>query len=348
MIYGCYGYSGRLIVQQLLHMGVQPLLAGRDKLAVQEMARQLNLEHCSFQIDDEAAMLKHLSGCKVLLNCAGPFVFTARHAVRACLKAGVHYLDITGEYQVFEELQQFSRQAQANNLLLLPGVGFDVVPSDCLAAYLRTFLPTANRLELALYQINGGVSRGTALTVLENMGDGCVIRENGQLTKHRNGSIHREIAIDGQTKTGVAIAWGDVSTAYYSTRIPNITVYNILPDHLINKLRWGGWFSFIFRIGFVKEFLRKKIVARPSGPSEERRTQAPSKIWGEVRNEIGAHRTAILHLPEGYTLTALMASTIAMKVLQGEIPATGFHTPSTALGADFILQFSGVMREDLP
>src|SRR6187402_1304471 len=100
--------------------------------------------------------------------------------VDACLAERVPYLDITGEIAVFEAAAARDAEAKAAGVVLLPGAGFDVVPSDCLAAHLKRRLPSATSLALA-FQVLGGVSRGTATTAVENLARGGMVRRAGKL-----------------------------------------------------------------------------------------------------------------------------------------------------------------------
>jgi short subunit dehydrogenase-like uncharacterized protein len=347
LIYGCYGYTGKLISQLAAQQQLPVILAGRDAEKTKALATQLNLPYVAFDLKNEADTVKALASVKVVLHCAGPFRYTAEPMAKACLKTKTHYLDITGEYDVFEKLFGMDKQAKNAGILIMPGTGFDVVPTDCLALYLKNKIPGVNTLELALMMKGGSLSHGTAITVAENLGDNTLVRRDGELEEIPNGSLIRSVLLpNNRRKKGVAISWGDISTAYRTTGIPNITVYNCLPDQVIKSMKWSNYLGFILRTRVVKNFLIKRIKNRPAGPNDEMREKATSAVWGEVRNEFGANYRAMIELPEGYTLTALTALKIAQNVLQTE-PPHGTRTPASVFGADFILQFDKVKRIDL-
>lgn len=337
MVYGCYGYTGQLIVEEAINKNLRPILAGRDALKVKQMADKTGLPYRVFDLAFPDKILEAFADIKVLLHCAGPFIHTAEPMVKACIQSATHYLDITGEYQVFELMHSKNAEAQKAGIVVMPGVGFDVVPSDCLANHLKKRMPLATKLELALYQINGRLSHGTAITVAENMGNGCMIRSGGELKRTPQGDIVRTINILGKEKTGVAISWGDISTAYFSTGIPNITVYNILPASLISKMKLVETLGFIFRSKLVKSFLIQQIKRKPAGPDAEMRSKASGVIWGEAKNDSGIKVRSLLKLPEGYTLTAITAVAIAKSFLMGNV-ATGYKTPAMVFGSNFILE----------
>jgi short subunit dehydrogenase-like uncharacterized protein len=346
LIYGCYGYTGKLISEHAVSQGLKPVLAGRDQEKVSQMAQQLKLEFKAFDLTDEKAVADNIKDFKIVLHCAGPFKYTAHVMALACISTGTHYLDITGEYYVFEDIYKMDEAAKKAGIVLVPGVGFDVVPTDCLSLYLKEQMPDTVSLELALYMKNGKLSHGTAITVAENLGESCVLRREGKLVKVPNGKLTREIDVDGKPRTGVAISWGDVSSAYRTTGINNITVYNVLPPKLIQSMKMSNYLGFFFRTGMVKSFLTWKIKQRPSGPDETHRKNAQSIVWGRATNAKGQTKTAVLDLPEGYTLTAWTAVKIAQNILQ-QAPATGAKTPASLFGSSFILGFDGVKRTDI-
>lgn len=346
LIYGCYGFTGSLITQYAVKEGLKPVLAGRDEAKVKELADRYGLEYWAFDLSDVDSVSVHLSPFKAVIHCAGPFIKTIDVMAAACLKAQTAYLDITGEYQVFERIFKMDEKAKQAGILMMPGVGFDVVPTDCLSVYLKSVLPTAERLELALLQKGGKISHGTALTILENMGDKCMVRRKGKLDEVNQGSLTQTVNFIDREREVVAISWGDISTAFRSTKIPNITVYNHVPHRVIDSMRLSNYIGFIFKLPFVKRYLANSIKSKPAGPNEEQRRTAQSFVWGEVKNGFGITRSALLQLPEGYTLTALCAVEIVKRVVNG-LSDKGAKTPAQVFGADFILHFEGVKRIDL-
>jgi short subunit dehydrogenase-like uncharacterized protein len=344
LIYGANGYTGALTARMAAARGHRPVLAGRSAAGVEALAGELALEARVFALDDPARLQAGLAGMTAVLHCAGPFAHTARPMAEACLRAGVHYLDITGEIGVFEALARLDRRAREAGVMLLPGAGFDVVPSDCLAAHLKRRLPTATRLALG-FQPRGGFSRGTATTMAENLHRGGAIRRDGVITAVPACWRTRVIDFGRGPVVAMTIPWGDVSTAWYSTGIPNIEVYIAAPWRqrvLARLLRPFGWL-----VGRrpVQRWLKKRIQARPPGPTDEQRARGESLLWGEARDDRGGQVVARLRGPEGYTLTALTSLAVIERVLAGHAPA-GFQTPALACGPDFVLTIPGVQRHD--
>ena len=346
VIYGSTGYTGRLIVDEALRRGLRPVLAARGADAVRAQAEPLGLDWRVASVDDAAALDRALAGATVVLHCAGPFAHTWRAMSDACLRAGVHYLDITGEMAVFEALHARDAEARAKGIMLLPGVGFDVVPSDCLAAHLARRLPQATSLALAFRAI-GGASRGTLSTMVEGLGGPGAIRRNGVITPVPPAWHTRRIDFgDGKPRDATTIPWGDVSTAYHSTGIPNVAVYVSMRPALRRGMIATRALGPLLRARTVKDFLLARVRSGPAGPSAESRAKGASLLWGEAVAPDGRRVESRLRGASGYTLTAQTAVHLAAKALGGSAPA-GFQTPSKAYGADVILEIPGVTRTDV-
>lgn len=345
LIYGANGYTAELIIEQALSEGARPILAGRSPDKIGPLAQRHGLPMRAFGLDEPSQIMVGLAQVKVVLNCAGPFSRTARQLAQACIQAGVHYLDITGEIEVFEDLLTLSAQAKSRHVMLMPGTGFDVVPSDCLAAHLKRRLPDARSLMLA-FQTSGLPSHGTATTMAENMHKGGFVRRGGQLQKVPSAWLTRQIDFGSGPAPTMTIPWGDVATAWVSTGIPDIEVYMAMPAAVImgSKLtRHMGW---LMGSAPVQRVIQRAIDARPAGPDATQRAKGSVRLWGEVRNAQGHVATSRLSTPDGYALTAQTAWDIAKRAAAGDM-VPGFQTPSMVYGADFILGFAGTQRSDL-
>src|SRR5215468_5391780 len=309
--------------------GLRPILAGRNAPAVEAVARPLGLEARSFDLRDTSAVDRGFVGVTVVLHCAGPFVHTARPMVDACLRNRAAYLDVTGEVPVFEACAARDREARAAGVMLMPGVGFDVVPSDCLAAHLVLGISGMGQL-----------SRGTTVTMIEHIHEGGLVRKDGRLTPVPAGHQSRRIDFGRGAEDTIAMPWGDVSTAYHSTRIPNITVFMALPLGMRLGVRLANLMRPILRAESVRRRLTARALAGPPGPSDAQRAAGACRLWGEVTDRAGRRAVSRLRTPEGYTLTALAALEITRRALGGTAPV-GYQTPSTAYGADLILAIPG-------
>ena len=342
MIYGANGYTGRLIAREAAKRGLQPLLAGRNRDEVRALGDELNL-HCRvFELSKADEIARNLDGIDVVLHCAGPFSKTAEPMLEACLAHKVHYLDITGEIDVFELCHQTHARAKHQGVIVLPGSGFDVVPTDCLAAMLKRRLPDATHLTLA-FEAGGGPSPGTAKTSVEGMGKGGRARINGELTTVPLAWKQRDFLRDGKPRSAMTIPWGDVFTAYVSTGIPNIETYLAMPPKTIQRMRWMRYIQPLLGLKPVQDYMKRKIERTNPGPSDERREKSDTYVWGEVRNAAGAEAKLTLVTPNGYDLTVTASLGIAEYLLQrlGRLGG-GYFTPSMLMGADYVLKLPGV------
>jgi short subunit dehydrogenase-like uncharacterized protein len=346
LVYGAYGYTGDLVLRRAREVGIAPIAAGRDAARTEATARDHGLTARSASLDDAGALDRMLDGVRVVLHCAGPFARTSRPMADACLRRGVHYLDVTGELEVFEALAARDAEAKRAGVVLLPGTGFDVVPSDCLAAHLARRMPGAWSLALA-FRIVGGISRGTMTTTIENAGKGGAIRRGGKIVKVPAAWRSREVDFgDGKPRLAVSIPWGDVSTAWHSTGIPDVAVYMAVSPAQRRQMMLSRWLGWLLSSGFMQRRLLAKVKSGAAGPTDAQRASGASLLWGEVTDERGARLETRLRCPEAYTLTAMTAVECARRVLAGEVPP-GFHTPSRAFGPDFITSFDGVVRTDV-
>jgi short subunit dehydrogenase-like uncharacterized protein len=332
MIYGANGYTGALIAEEAVARGMRPVLAGRREDAIRPLAERLGCPHAVFDLDGELAA--KLDGIKLLLLCAGPFSRTSRPAVDACLARRIHYLDITGEIGVFEACHARSDEAARAGVLLIPGVGFDVVPSDCLAASLAASLPGASELQLAFFGA-ASPSAGTVKTALEGMPSGGAVRRGGKIERVPTAWKTMTVPFHDQERRAVTIPWGDVSTAFHSTGIPDIETYIALPDRMIRNMKLAAAFKGVLRFKPVLRLAQRMVEKRVKGPDAEARATGKSELWGRVRHRSGRTVEGTLTTPEGYRLTVLTALASIERVLAGGIEP-GARTPSVAFGADFI------------
>jgi short subunit dehydrogenase-like uncharacterized protein len=349
MIYGATGYTGVLIAHEAARRGERPILAGRNREAVERLARELGLPHRVFDLDDPAALDRGLAGVPhvaAVLHCAGPFVHTSAPMVRACLAARTHYLDITGELAVFEAVLAAGPAAREAGIVLMPGVGFDVVPSDCLGARLADALVDASELDLAFAADRGTFSRGTLKTMVESLPDAGAVRRGGKIVRVPIAYDVREIEFGCGRRWAMTIPWGDVATAYHTTGIPNVRVYTAASPRSVRRARRLGAVLPLLAWRPVKNLLQRAIVRRVSGPPPEVRETARVHLWGEARNPAGARVTATLETPEAYRLTAESSVECMLRVLDGKVQP-GSWTPGRAFGPHFAAELPGVIEGEL-
>lgn len=341
ILYGANGYTGELCAREAVRRGMRPVLAGRRREPVEALANELGLEAQVFGLDDGAVLREKLEGAAAVLHCAGPFSRTGPPMLKACAQAQTHYLDITGEITIFEYVHRHESLWRDRGVVAMPGVGFDVVPTDCMAAALKRALPDATHLRLAFKPRNGKLSPGTAKTVLEGLGYGCYVRQDGELVRVPQGSRSAVIPYESGERFSLAIAWGDVSTAYYSTGIPNIEVYMAGSPAQARAMRALGAAAPALKWRPLRSGIQWLIGKAVSGPSEEQRTSDDTELYGDVTNAVGERKAMVMTTPNGYALTVDAALHATARVVRGEVEP-GPKTPSLAFGPEFVEGLQGV------
>jgi short subunit dehydrogenase-like uncharacterized protein len=334
MIYGANGYAGGVILEQARTRGLRPVVAGRREEAVRRLAELHDLPFRVFSLDDPAPAAEALHGIGTLLLAAGPFSATSAPAIDACLRAHTNYLDITGEAMVIEAAARRGTEAKKAGVVILPAIGFDVVPSDCLAAELHRALPSATRLTLAI-DVVSSPGPGTLKTVLEGAAMGGLIRQHGALTSVPTAFHARRIPFARGDRWGMTIPWGDVSSAFFSTGIPDIEVYLATPWPVIQVVRWTGPLMGTLRNRRLRGALEFAIERWVKGATAAQRAGGRSSIWGRAEDDDGRSIEGSVESLETTTLTACTAVDIAARVHAGEV-APGFMTPSLAFGPSYI------------
>jgi short subunit dehydrogenase-like uncharacterized protein len=346
MIYGANGYTGELIARHARDRGLSPILAGRRRQEIEALAAELSLPSRIVSLESPTALQEALSDIAAVLHAAGPFLHTSRPMVSACLDTGTHYLDITGEIAVFEALHARTERARKAGVVLLPGVGFDVVPTDCLAANLATVMPHASHLELAFATEGGSWSRGTLKTMIEGMPYSGAIRQDGKIKAVPLAWDSKKISFSCGDRWAVTIPWGDVSTAYHTTGIPNIRVYTGMHPAAIKRMRSFRKALPIIGLKPIKRLAQWWVGRTVTGPDEAARRVARTFIWGQATDAQGASVSGTVETPEGYNLTAIAAVECVKRVLAGSVEP-GTWTPGSAFGPELLDALPGVVASSI-
>ncbi|WP_127105091.1 saccharopine dehydrogenase family protein [Pararhodobacter zhoushanensis] len=338
VVYGAYGYTGKLVAEALVARGLHPILAGRNGARLQSVAESMNCHRVAVALGDAAGLRGLTKRAAAVLHCAGPFRDTAAPMRAACLATGTHYIDITGEVEVLQASAEADAAARATGIMLMSGGGFDVVPTDCIAAMLKARLPDATKLTLA-FSTTGGASRGTMRTSAAYLADAPLVRRKGELAPRRGRREARIDFGDGPVKAR-AVSWGDIVTAWHSTGIAEIEAFMVLPPDS-RKLVTAPWLLRKFLTSsWGKGRVEKALANLPDGPDAHARAEGHALVYGRVVNAEGMVVELRLRTAEAYQLTALSMAEIGARVMQGDAPI-GYQTPSTAYGAEFVLTLPG-------
>lgn len=339
LIYGAYGYTGQLIAQAAVERGHRPTLAGRSPEKLRRFAGTLNLDYLALDLEDEDKLTSIIERFDLVFNAAGPYLYTAMPVVRACLAGGAHYLDLAGAVPVYKQIFSLDAQARDRGIALLPGAGFDVVATDCMAKYVADRLPDADKLELAI-ATTGDVSGGSTKTELEVIAAGPQARRGGQLVPVRLGEGIRRVRFPNGEHAVVPVPWGELVAAHHTTGIPNIDMAVAYPDITIPLLRrFIAPIQALLRIDAVRRGLQTIIGAFMDGPDAEARAKARAYVWARASNPAGRMVEAWLETIEAYDFTAAAA----VRCVE-QIGAAGTLSPGAAFGADFVLEIPGTRR----
>jgi short subunit dehydrogenase-like uncharacterized protein len=344
LLYGSNGYTARLLLPRLRALGIDVIVAGRNATAIHRVAEECRSTARVFGLEDPRHIDECLHDVSAVLNAAGPFSRTAPPLIDACLRQRVDYLDLSGELEPITYAATSGAFARSLGVMLLPAIGFDVVPSDCLAVHLANGMPGAERLTLSISASNL-LSRGSARTFVENAGTWVHVRREGALEPMRLRTQTRWIDFGGGQRPTIAVSWGDLVTAFHSTGIPNIEVYFEATAFRWTAVTVNQYFGWALRGDGAKAWLDGMAKGLPDGPGDQERARERSVIVAEVSRGT-ERRGARLVTPEAYTFTAEVASRVALEVLGGK-RTPGFVTPARLFGADFVLGVPGVTLEHL-
>jgi short subunit dehydrogenase-like uncharacterized protein len=346
MIYGATGYTGQITAEEAVKRGHKPILAGRSEDKLKPLAERLGLEYRAFGLDSVTSVTDALKrdDVELVLHLAGPFVETSDMMIQACLAAGAHYLDITGEITVFQNAFSYHQQAQDKGIVIMPGVGFDVVASDCLLKYVADQVAAATHLEIAFCPSKGArMSSGTVKAGLEQMRTvGNVVRRDGKLVRVPVGKDTRSFRFTHGEVVALQSVWGDVETGYHTTGVPNITTYWVYPGSFVRQVRLLYLLRPLLNIAFVRGYFKRQIEKQHSGPTPEQRQTGHIQIYTRAYNEAGESAEAWMETCEGYRYTSLASLHAVERILDGNY--TGALTPASAFGADFALDIEGTKR----
>ena len=223
LLYGAYGYTGRLTAELAAARNIDVILAGRNRGALSELGDRLRLQTRVIRLDEPTRLSDALKDIGCVVHMAGPFAVTSAPMLNACLATQTNYIDVTGEIEVFEAMWSRKQEIRRAGITVVPGAGFDVVPTDCLVGYVAGKLERPDSLVLALRGLQNA-SQGTLRTAIRQVSKPVLCRRAGKIVALNDRSAHW-IDFGSGAEPCVPVSWGDVATAFHSTGVGNITVY---------------------------------------------------------------------------------------------------------------------------
>ena len=319
LIYGALGYMGQLTARYAKQANLPIVLAARSPNLTKQTTT-LGLEGRIFGLADAAVVKQQLADVAVVVNLAGPFSSTSRPLIDACIATGTHYIDIAGEYPDFETVYAFNEAAQKAGVMLMPGAGFGVVPTDIAALLAKRNLPDATELTIA-YATVGGASQGTLKTVLKDIDKPGVVRQNGRFVPINPAVETLTFRADGKEHTVVTNPWrADLFTAFYSTGIPTIRTYSAFPGFVVGFMKG--------KMLWLRNLLLNRLVGLlPVGPSDKQLLAGKTHVWATAKNATGQTATVQIDGPEAYLFSVKTVLAITNRILAGDLKP-GFQTPA--------------------
>jgi short subunit dehydrogenase-like uncharacterized protein len=342
MLYGAYGSTGRLILDEALRRGHRPVLVGRDSARLSALGQATSLRTQRLPLDDGAGLRAALSRMRCVLLAAGPYSLTGPPMRAACLDAGCSYLDVSGEVEDFGAALSCDAHARRAGIAILPGVGYGVVFGECLAAQVALRMPDATWLRLSLATKNAERSRGATLSMAAAMSSGGRDIDHGALRARAMASSTWRTPPAALPRMRFAAApLAELVAAHRSTGIPNIVAGIPLSRPAAAFIRIAG--------PLLGKFLARQ-AARAStrdepGPPAAAIAELRSRIWAEAGNAAGQRVAATLETGEGYRAAA--AAAVRALELQLHEPRLGALTPVQAFGPGFALLVPGTHIQEL-
>lgn len=338
MIYGASGFTAHLILERIKDVDLNVVLGGRSQEKMMQLSRKHEYPTRIFSLEDENEVAKNLDGIDLVVNCAGPFIFTAEPLAIGALRCGCDYFDINGEVDVFYKLFKFRHVAEARQVSLLPGLGFDIAPSDCLAARLAKDINHPASLLLVIWPKGTRPTHGTLKSAFFRSQRKFNLKgQESGLEGVPKISKFIDLEIKGEIVKCIRAPLADLLTSRVSTGIKDIRTYLVLSQELGSAARIAHYFTPLGKIGFIKNRILRAIESRPSGPSKKQQQSGSALIYAEVKDEDDQSLRAIMHTPEPYVYTSQLIIN-GIREWQRNGLKGGFLTPSQAFGAGFAEQ----------
>jgi len=349
LIYGATGTTGRLVVESALAHGQRPIVAGRDPIAVHELAEQHGLEAAVVSLDDRPGLEAALRRSSRVLHTAGPFSRTAASMLDACLATGTPYLDMSGEVDSVAATLAHDEAARRRGIPLIAGAGFGVTAGDCIAAHVARRYPRATRLQIAIdLRYASRRSAGATVSTLDVLGGGGAWIESGRLVRGPLAHDRFRATLAERPQTFASAPMAEALAAFQTTGIANVVAGIPVPRLAAPVMRW---LSPILRAVVRRPALRRFVANRrraPDGangkPSAPEQARVRSRVWAHAADDQGG-ATSVLEMGDGYTFAAEAMVRAAQTVDEKRL--AGAFTPAAAFGPDFVLGIEGVSRRDL-
>jgi short subunit dehydrogenase-like uncharacterized protein len=336
LLFGATGFTGRLTAHALARRQVDFAIAGRDRTKLLALASEVGDPEVRIAaVGDVDALVSALGDVRVLISCVGPFIDLGDTAVDAALRAGVHYLDSTGEGQFIARLAESrSDDAHAASVAMVPAMGFDEVPGD-VAATLATQDLESPELTVT-YAVPSSASSGTARTVPRILASAGRFIENGRIVEVRAGQRRRWSPMPSPLGPRPAASFPlsllevaplHLNLSSLETYVTTSSAQQVAMKAALPMLRAS------LAIGPVERAL-KSALGRVPGPGVEARKKKWT-ILAEARGSNG-FRNVVVRGADVYGLTAETLAAGAAHMAEKSYQRSGVLSPVQAMGLDFL------------
>ncbi len=347
VLYGAYGFTGRLILDHARHLGLRPVIAGRSNEKLAEVARTHELEHVAARADDPDALTDMLRGAALVLNAAGPFGDTAVPLMRACLRTGTRYVDIGGDVTVLKDQLPLARAFEQKKIAAILAVGFDVVPTDYAAKWVAfddgKLVDGADEIRLGL-SLPLSMSRGSAKAYIDEVHQGTLILRNGALERVRPLAHTWAFDYGNGPRISLANTWGDLLTAPLTTGIQNVSVYFEATRGVRQAARLSELIAVPARWAWGRALLKTLVRFQSEGPNEHLRAARHATVVAHLLSRGEVIRTIRVRTGDPYEFTGAAAARAVQRLLVAH-DLTGVRTPASVLGDDFLNGLPGASTE---
>lgn len=340
MIYGAYGFTGSKLAKLAADSGMKPIIAGRDALKTKRLALSLGLEFEVFNLEDDSHIESKLKDIDLLYNLAGPYCKTAPTLVEACLRTKTHYMDLTGDIEIYDFLYSLDDVAKDNGVLIMPGVGFNIVATECVAAHTVKKLPECDSLDIVM-ATRAKPSKGTFKQMIALLPRGGFEIKDNTLEPSEIKKTDIEVKYPDKKRTSFLIPIGELIACHKSMKIANIRTHYAL------SATWAAMADTMIDIitKFSSKSYGKKVLSSfadsyAKGPSEESMLEDKSYVYARASTELGLYAETMIKTPEPYYFTVQIAIIAIQKVLDGDY--AGALTPVEAFGSSFVFEVEGV------
>jgi short subunit dehydrogenase-like uncharacterized protein len=346
-VYGATGYTGALVVKELVAAGADFVVGGRNRERLERTSAELGggapIRVAS--VDDDASLRALVDGVDVLINCAGPFTHAGEPVVRAAVQAGVHYVDSTGEQPFIRTVfERYGPPAAERGIALVPACGFDYVPGDCIARITARGREPLDELVLA-YDVRGfGMTRGTLRSGLEMMKGGSAVEyRDGDWRPAPGGVVRASFEFPepiGRVPVSPYPA-GEPVTVPRHTDVRNVRAHLSTRTAVPRAIEPIAPFVFPLLGRILKTPLRpllsKAVDRLPEGPPEHERRAAEWTIVAQARGEDGATTRGVVTGRDVYGLTARALVWAALRIGDGQVAGSGALGPAAAFDPEEML-----------